>query len=276
MATRYYWGIRLVPKNVRDDVFKLYSFVHYVDDLTLSKRDAPPDLAHFEKLEHRWRTAKRQLTQKLVPPALDESAGEQVLANMAYLVHRHRFDTAWVDAFLQSRRWDVQKHHYRALKDLQEYLYGSAEVVGLMLARIVGVPEDFQKAVRVQARALQYMDCLRTIPAADAVGRCYFPLNDIKKFGLKNLSEQEVRTKPGMFTDFIHAELLRYAQWQAEAHEVLTHLPRRLRAPLQTVVDTQTKMAQKIKNNPLVIYDQDLHVSRRSIVFGTVRHGFRR
>ena len=264
---------RFFPKSVRDDVFKLYSFVHTVREFTEVN---PPDVTKFEHIEQRWQPIKAELTDRQVPAPLDDSVSERVLANIAYLVHRHSFDLAWVDAFLHSMRWDLQKHQYRSFKDLSMYMYGSSEVVGLMLARILGLPEEYMKTARLQGRAMQYMTFLKEIAVQNEKGYSYFPTSELKKYGLINLSEKEARKKPGMFADFMHAELLRYAQWQAEANEGFAHIPKRLRVPLLTMVDMHNWSARQLKYDPLSVYERKLNPRRRQVVRQAVRHSISR
>lgn len=263
-ASDYYWSSRFLPKGMRDDVFKLYSFVR-------TARDATADPKAFDYLEHRWATIQEGLSDRKVPTPLDDSVAEHAMANMAYLVHRHNFDPDWTAAFLKSMRWDLQKHEYRSLKDTLAYMYGAAEVIGLMLGRMTGLPEESQKAARLQARALRYNTFLRDIASDHAAGRSYFPSNDIKKYGLKNLSEAEARSKPGMFADFMHAELLRYEQWQSEASLGFAHIPKRLRVPLETLVDRHSMIAQLLKYDPLTVYEQPSKSPRRSVVREAIR-----
>jgi phytoene synthase len=177
---------------------------------------------------------------------------------------------------LQSKRWDLQRHEYRALKDTLAYMYGSSEVIGLLLARIVNLPEESLSYARLQGRAFAYIHFLRDINLQNAEEYCYFPANEYKKYGLKNLSEEEARNKPKMFTDFIHAQLLRYATWQAEANEGFMYVPRRLRVPLHTAVDMYNMTAQQLKENPLLIYEQSLKPKRRKVVSGVVRRSVSR
>ncbi len=263
----YFWRSRLLPKPVRDDAFKLYSFVSTVRGYALVQR-----VEEFEAIEHRWKTIAAELDKRRVPTPLDDSASEHVLANMAYLVHRHSLDGAWVDAFLKSMRWDLQKHQYRSFKDLQDYMYGSAEVIGLMIVKMLGLPEESMKAARVQARAMQYISFLQHVSLDYKRGQTYFPLNDIKKFGLKDVSEDEARKKPGMFADFMHAELMRYAQWQSEANEGFAHIPRRVRVPLETTIDVNNWIARQLKYKPLEVFEQVIRPPKHQVVRRVVRH----
>ena len=271
-STTYYWSSRFFPKGVRDDVYKLYSFVRVVDDYV---DQVPSNVEQFEYIESRWQTIKKQLKSGDVPAALDESTNERVLSNIAYIVYRHRCDPAWVDAFLQSMRWDLQKHQYRALKDTIAYMYGSAEVIGLMMARILNLPEEALGPARLQGRAMQYINFLRDIAEDNTLGRCYFPANEYKKYGLKNLSEEEAKAKPKMFEDFMQAQLLRYATWQTEANKGFLYIPKRLRVPLQTAVDMYNWTAQELKNSPLVVYDHKVKPKKRQVVRRAVRRSIK-
>ncbi len=263
----YYWSSRFFPKGVRDDVFKLYSFVRTVDDFV---DQMPSDVKKFEYIEKRWKTIKKEVAKGVVSAPLDDSASERALANIAYIVHRHNCDPAWVDAFLKSMRWDVQKHQYRSLKDTLEYIYGSAEVIGLFMARILNLPEESLESVRLQGRAMQYINFLRDITDDNKLGRCYFPLNDIKVYGLKNLSEEEARAKPKMFTDFMHAQLLRYAEWQTDANKGFVYIPKRMSIPLHTAVDMYNWTALQFKKDPLIVFEKKVKPRKSKVVRAVV------
>jgi len=190
---------------------------------------------------------------------------------MAYIVFRYKCDPAWVDAYLKSMRQDAQKHQYRTLKDTLEYIYGSGEVIGLFMARILDLPEEALKYARLQGRAMKYVGLLRDIKGDDNLGRCYFPTSEYIKYGLKNLSEEEARNKPAMFTDFMHAQLLRYAQWQTEANEGFHYIPRRLRVPLHTAVDMYNWTAQQLKYDPLIVFEQKVKPKKRRVIRQAVK-----
>ena len=259
----YYWSSRYFPKGTRDDVFKLYSFLRVMSDYA---RNVPVNIEHFEYIEQRWQSIKKDLQKKIVPTPINDTVDERVLANIAFIVYRHNCDPSWVDAYLKSMRLDLQKRQYRGLKGTLDYMYGSSEVVGLMMARILNLPEEALKPARMQGRAVQYISMIRDIALDAQAGRCYFPLSEIKKYGLKDLSQKEARLKPAMFTEFIHAQLLHYATWQAQANHVVQYLPKRFKVPLQTAVDIYSQTANHIKNDPFSIYEQKLEPTKREVL----------
>lgn len=259
-STTYYWSSKFFPKNVRDDVFKLYSFVRVVDDYV----DQPtPDVESFNYILHRWSTAKRDLG---AFSPLDESVAERVLQNIVYVVHRFKCDPAWVDAFLASMQMDVDKRKYNNLDDTLEYIYGSAEVIGLFMAKILDLPEESYEYARMQGRAMQYINFIRDIDEDIELGRRYFPETDLKKFGLKSLDREEVSERPDAFNEFVALQLSRYKKWQDQADRGLDYIPKRLRVAVKTAVDGYNWTAEEIRKNPMVIYDKKVKPRKRRLV----------
>ena len=155
-------------------------------------------------------------------------------------------------------------------------MYGAAEAIGLMLARVCGLPEEAQPFVRTQARAMQYITFLYDLGRNMAMGRCYFSVSEYRKYGLKDITEHEAREKPKMFEDFMHAQLLRYATWQAEATEQHIYVTKRLRVYLQAIVAMQTDAAQRLKNDPLLAYEQStLQIKNRDLLQQLLRRASR-
>jgi len=259
-STTYYWSSKFFPKKIRDDVFKLYSFVRVVDDYV----DKPsPDTESFNYIVHRWKTAKRDLA-GFKP--LDDSIAERVLQNIVYVVHRFRCDPAWVDAFLASMQMDVDQREYKKLDDTLEYIYGSAEVIGLFMAKILGLPEESHETAKMQGRAMQFINFIRDIDEDIGLGRRYFPAEDLKEFGLEDLSKAEAEKNPKAFEEFIDLQIKRYRKWQLEADKGLTFIPKRLRIAVQTAVEGYNWTAEEIIKNPMVIYEKKLKPKKRDLV----------
>jgi phytoene synthase len=272
-STTYYWSSKFFPKGVRDDVFKLYSFVRVVDDMV---DVIPPDTKRFKKMCQRWNTVKKELKKGKVPKALDESVDEQVLANIAYIVHRFNCDPAWVDAFLSSMKMDVDKRVYSSLDDTIDYIYGSAEVIGLFMAKILQLPgqgtgskrpePEVLRFARMQGRAMQYINFLRDIAEDVELGRCYFPARTLNKHGLKDLREISAQSNPESFKAFMYEQLSLYEEWQAEADKGFSYIPKRLRIPLQTATDMYNWTAREIRKDPFIVYEKKLKPKKRRVI----------
>jgi 15-cis-phytoene synthase len=272
-STTYYWSSKFFPKAVRDDVFKLYSFVRVVDDMV---DQVPVEKQRFEHMCRRWKTVKKQLQSKHLPTPLNDSVDERVLANIAYVVHRYECDTKWVDAFLASMQMDVDKRSYETLDDTIDYIYGSAEVIGLFMAKILRLPgqgsgssnpePEVLRYARMQGRAMQYINFLRDIAEDIELGRCYFPKRTLKKHMLEDLTQKTAQANPDAFKAFMHEQLSFYDNWQLEANKGFSYIPRRLLIPLKTAVDMYNWTAEEIRKDPFIVYEKQLKPNKSRVL----------
>lgn len=274
-STTYFWSSKFFPKSIRDDIFKLYSFVRVTDDFV----DAmPPDEKSFRHIQKRWRTLKKSLAKGVAKSS--DSVSERVLANIAYIVHRYDCDPGWVDDFLRSMDMDLKGRKYDSLDDTLDYVYGSAEVVGLLMAKLLGldktkkaradvvkqVEKDVMYYARMQGRAMQYINFIRDINEDYERGRCYFPKEDLVMFGLKDLSPHEAARKPAEFREFIEYQVGRYREWQREANKGFRYIPKRQRIAIRTAVDMYNWTARQLVDDPRLIYQKIIKPSRRRVL----------
>jgi phytoene synthase len=266
-STTYYFSSKFFPKGIRDDVFKLYSFVRVVDDYVDM---SPADIESFKYIVRRWQSLKKSADFGRFTP-LDDSVAERVLGNICYIVHRFECDPAWVDSFLRSMAMDVRQKRYLKIEDTMEYMYGSAEVIGLLMAKTMRLPNAATHFAKQQGRAMQFINFLRDIAEDNELGRCYFPANELKKFGLSDLSEKTARDNPKNFEKFIRFQLKRYKAWQNEASKGFQYIPKRLRIPLRTAVDMYDWTAKQIEKDPFVVFEKKVKPKKGRVVRRAVR-----
>jgi phytoene synthase len=148
---------------------------------------------------------------------------------------------------------DLQKTTYQTVQQTEQYMYGSAEVVGLMMARILALPDDAYHYARLLGKAMQYINFIRDIEEDILLGRTYLPQEDLQKFDLDLLSEEEAYKKPDAFCAFIDYQIERYTTWQSEAEEGFSVIPRRYRIPIQTASNMYRWTASEIGKDPFVV-----------------------
>ncbi|MFY9638957.1 MAG: phytoene/squalene synthase family protein, partial [Methanobacterium sp.] len=171
----YFYSTIFFPKTVKKDVFTLYSFLRKTDDYVDS---IPQDTESFYAFKDRYNDAKE-----------GKITGDVIIDSFVELVNRKNFESKWVDAFLNSMEMDIYKSTYQNMEELMTYLYGSSEVVGLFMAKIMDLsPESFNAAKNL-GRAMQFINFIRDISEDIELGRVYFPQDDLEKFGLENLEE---------------------------------------------------------------------------------------
>ncbi len=267
-STTYYWSSRLFPKSCRDDVFALYSFVRIADDYVDEIPAQPKKLLQLEK---DYQKAIADPSFDVIPHSWDE-IDIRVIKHIVRLSHKYKFDPEWVQSFFDAMKQDIDNQGYVNIEEVRKYVYGSAEVIGLMMAKIMGLPDESFEAAKAQGRAMQWINFIRDIEEDNSLGRTYFPRNDLRKFNLKDLSKETVMNQQADFNRFMQFQLKRYHKWQMEADEGLKFIPRKLRSALKTAIEMYNWTAKKIEANPLIVFDKKVRPHKiRVITSGTKR-----
>ncbi len=249
----YFTSSLFFPRAAREEVSVLYAFVRRADDFV----DATPqDKAGFERFAGMYRTAL----------ASGRASGDPVIDPFMGLVARRSFDPAWVEAFLDSMEIDTYKNEYQDIGETGKYIYGSAEVIGLMMARILGLPAEALPCARLQGKAMQYINFIRDINEDLKLGRVYLPKDEIRRFGLASLDYDKTSYRPTEFRKFIEYQLARYADWQHKAAEGFKYLPKRYLVPVKTAAAMYAWTAREIKKDPFIIYRKVVKPARSRII----------
>jgi phytoene synthase len=167
-STSFYTGVRFLDKSIRDDIHAIYGFVRFADEIvdTFHEFDKATLLAEFKEATY---------------TAIDRKISlNPILNSFQATVLKYEIDLQLVESFFKSMEMDLQDHEYD--KDLyEEYIYGSAEVVGLMCLKIFvyGSDSEYQKlkpyAMKLGS-AFQKINFLRDLKAdLSDLGRLYFP-----------------------------------------------------------------------------------------------------
>lgn len=256
----YYYSSLFFPGRIRDDVFKLYSFVRMADDFV---DQTPQDKAGFLEFKKQWAEISEL---KETGSGVSGEPRENAVKNMAYLVKTYNFHAEWVDAFLTAMESDFKKPHYKTLDDSLTYVYGSAEVIGLMMAKLLGLAEDALTAAKLQGRAMQWINFVRDIDEDNGLDRQYFPKKDLKRFGLSDLSQETAEKNPDAFKKFIQLQIGRYDAWQHEAERGYKYIPKRSLVAIKTASDMYGWTARTIEKDPLVIFKRKVKPSKARVL----------
>lgn len=183
-STSFSSGIRLFSKELRDPIYSIYGFVRFADEIvdTFHEHDKNLLLEEFEA-----ETFKAISNRISLNPVLH--AFQQV-------VNEYKIEEEHIRAFLYSMSMDLKEIHFdKQLYD--KYIYGSAEVVGLMCLKVFTKknPENYQPLVptaRSLGSAFQKINFLRDIKDDYYnKGRVYFPDLDLADFSSADKSHIE-------------------------------------------------------------------------------------
>lgn len=269
-STTYYFSSRFFPASVRSDVLRLYSFVRIADNYVDERPVQPKQLL---ALDRRWRRAYADAGFDTTVRDSDD-IDTRVLKNMVHVARKYAFDPTWIEDFLAAMKADIDPKPYKSLDETLGYVHGSAEVIGLMMARILRLPPAVMRAAAMQGRAMQYINFIRDIAEDTALGRCYFPADELRAFGLSDLREETARTSPEAFEKFVRYQLGRYTAWQHEAASGFRYMSKRYRIPVRTAADMYGWTASQIAADPFIVFNGKTKPSRRRVISRAVLRMF--
>ncbi|MDW7760280.1 MAG: phytoene/squalene synthase family protein [Acidobacteriota bacterium] len=257
----YFHSTRFFPAETRRDVACLYGFVRTADDFV---DRIPQDREGFQAFRKAYETCRNS----------GETSGnnaDPVIAGFCELARRRGFDPAWVDAFLDSMAMDLTRKDYATLSDTLSYIYGSAEVIGLMMAAVMDLRREAFPFARLLGRAMQYINFIRDIREDGGLGRTYLPADAMKMRGLDSLTEDEAHRKPEAFRIFLRGEIRRYQVWQIGAEKGYAFIPRRFLDPIRTAAAMYDWTARKIAADPFIVFRRKVKPSRPRILWTGLR-----
>jgi 15-cis-phytoene synthase len=143
-------------------------------------------------------------------------------------------------------------------------VWGSAEVIGLFMAKLIGLEPQSYPYARMQGRAMQFINFIRDIDEDRLLGRRYLPLADS---GLPGLDTHSAEAHPDLFARFMREQIGHYRRWQAQAETGYRFIPARYLVPIKTASDMYGWTADRIEADPFVVFDRKVKPARSRIVF---------
>lgn len=172
----YFLATRFLPADRRPAVHALYGFARTADDIV---DDLSPDATVASKT--------RDL-QRLVAQLDDPSTATDPSVRAAlHAADRFDLDPALFTAFVTSMRMDLTVFAYETHRDLDEYVYGSAAVIGLMVLPIMGTVCPMAQAAPYAADlgvAFQLTNFIRDVGEDQRLGRTYLPQESLRRNGV--------------------------------------------------------------------------------------------
>ena len=168
-STSFSTATSLLAPSIRSHIFNIYGFVRFADEIVDSFHD-------YDK-EQLFKNFERELAE-----ALEYKISlNPILNSFQHTYHTFNIDYDLIAAFMKSMRMDLTKSTYKSVEEYKEYIYGSADVVGLMcLTVFVGGDKEQYTSLKESAMALgsafQKVNFLRDLKADfENLGRTYFP-----------------------------------------------------------------------------------------------------
>ena len=175
-STSFSLATKMLSKSIRQDIYNIYGFVRFADEIVDTFHD-------YDKKE-----LLNRFIDELNFSLKNKISTNPILNSFQHTVNKYEIDYRLIDSFLISMKMDLKKIKYNSEKEYKQYIYGSADVVGLMCLKVfVSGDEETFKKLKPSAMALgsafQKVNFLRDLNADfHDLNRTYFPNLDFKDF----------------------------------------------------------------------------------------------
>ena len=227
-STSFSMATKMLSESIRQDIYNIYGFVRFADEIV--------DTFHDYDKEKLFRNFETELDNALK----DKISLNPILNAFQDTYHKYNIDKHLVDAFMNSMRLDLFKKDYLTEEEYKNYIYGSADVVGLMCLKVFVKGdnekyEDLKDSAMSLGSAFQKVNFLRDLKADfEDLSRTYFPNTDLNQ--LDEASKQAIIND--IEEDF------------AKGLKGIKRLPLEARFGVFMAYRYYNKLLQKLKNTP--------------------------
>ena len=173
-STSFSLATSMLSSEIRQDIYNIYGFVRLADEIVDSFHD-------YDKV-----ALLKRFEDDLEYALKEKISTNPVLNAFQDTVHRYEIDKEFIDAFMQSMRWDLSKKVYQSDEEYKNYIYGSADVVGLMCLRVFVKGDrklfnELKSSAMALGSAFQKINFLRDLKNDyEQLERSYFPNVNLK------------------------------------------------------------------------------------------------
>jgi len=207
---------KMLAPSIRQDIYNIYGFVRFADEIVDSFHD-------YDK-----NTLFTRFSQELENALEDKISLNPILNSFQHTVLKYGIEKHLILSFMQSMQMDLTKKEYLTHDEYKAYIYGSADVVGLMCLKVfVNGNQEKYDALKESAMhlgsAFQKVNFLRDLKADfEDLSRSYFPNTDLEQLdensknniikeieedfnkGFQGILHLPVEAKLGVYTAFIY------------------------------------------------------------------------
>jgi 15-cis-phytoene synthase len=267
-GTSYFWATLLLPHDVQQATVELYKFVRIPDQI-VDTAVLPLDKGAVRRTGDSQEEELETLYQDRQQAYQSCNSSHPIFGQWVGLMGKYEIDPDLVDSFYQAMRDDLTVKRYETYEQLQWYMYGSAEVVWLMMCDLIWYDQTHQQVTLEWARklgeAMQLTNFLRDI-YEDYVDldRIYMPSNDLAQFGLSH--EDIIQFCQSKQIDDRRAGFMKYMvdrcdQLYDQANATIHYLNPSCQSAIILSSDLYREILRKIES---IWYNQFAHSARTS------------
>lgn len=218
-GTSYYFASQLFPIEKRLATYALYGFFRVPDEIVDGWAPQTAEEAfvvrhELDRFQKRWEKAYAQ-----------GDSDDPILHAASFVFHRYQIPFAYSIDFLGAMQTDLEKARYANYAALENYMYGSAAVVGLMMTHVVGYEgEGTLRHATQLGYAMQLTNFLRDIEEDFTLrNRVYMPQDELHRFDVSDEDIEARRFSPE-FREFMEFQAQRAHALYDEANKGIPNL----------------------------------------------------
>jgi phytoene/squalene synthetase len=227
-STSFSLATKMLAPAIRPDIYNIYGFVRFADEIV--------DSFHEYNKKELFDNFELELKS-----ALDAKISlNPILNSFQHTYHKYQIPFHLVASFMKSMRMDLTKKEYKTEEEYKAYVYGSADVVGLMCLKVFVKGNDIQyetlkESAMSLGSAFQKVNFLRDLKADfEDLNRAYFPNTNLME--LDETSKQRIIQE--IKDDF------------AKGYQGILNLPNEAKFGVYTAYKYYYKLLKKLQNTP--------------------------
>jgi len=248
----YYLATLLLPPEKRPFVHALYGFARYADEIV---DDLASTLTDDEKAN-----SLNQWGEGVISDIKSGKSDDVIGKALVDTVKRFDIPIQYFQAFLHSMAMDLTITEYQEYEDLQEYVYGSAAVIGLQMVSVLGIEKGFSiDEVNASAEklgvAFQLANFIRDVGEDLDRGRVYLPIAELQAHGVtREMLERKVLTPE--IKSALKEQIERVRKLQQESMVGINMLAKQSRACIQAASELYCGIVDEVEKIDYQIFSK--------------------
>ena len=248
----YYLATLLLPPEKRPFVHALYGFARYADEIV---DDLASTLTDDEKAN-----SLKQWGEGVISDIKSGNSDDVIGRALVDTVKRFDIPIQYFQAFLHSMAMDLTITEYQEYEDLQEYVYGSAAVIGLQMVSVLGIEKGFSinevnAAAEKLGVAFQLANFIRDVGEDLDRGRVYLPIAELQAHGVtREMLERKVLTP--QIKSALKEQIERVRKLQQESMVGINMLAKQSRACIQAASELYCGIVDEVEKIDYQIFSK--------------------
>ncbi len=265
-AKNFYYGFAVLPRRKRNALSAVYAFMRYCDDLADDASLSPADR----------RNKLAEWLDRVHLAFAGQPTDDAVLLALTDAQRRFQIPVGLLDQLAYGTAADLDQEspqplpgaplvtRYQTFEELRQYCYGVASVVGLVCIRIFGYRDPAAESLAERCGlAFQLTNIIRDVKEDVAMGRLYFPAEDLAECGLTpaDFNPQDLQRNVQRLRPLLAREADRARECYAAGEELIPLVNEDSQPALWVLITIYRRLLEKIAANQYSVFGERVQLS---------------